>query len=147
VANPSKLDQPQDNGQAPKVAREHRPGFIQKMMRALAEETESKEKVKQIPNDQIFKSRYPNLWDWVTATQISDKWDKDPARLTFSIDGTVWRVSLTDAALELSLAATGDSFDTALARLDALVVDPEASWNKWRKRTKALRAREVPKKD
>lgn len=109
------------------------------MMETLANQTTG-ERVESVPSDDSFAETYPTLWEWMTATQIADKFHKERSKLSFGIEGGYWRVSLSDAALECSLAVMGNTFAGALEGIDRLLLDSEAPWQHWRKRGAKLRA-------
>lgn len=95
--------------------------------------------VESVPNDDQFSEAYPTLWEWLTATQIADEFKKERPKLSIGIEGGYWRVSLSDAALECSLATLGNSFATAIESIDRLLLDADAPWQHWRKRGAKLR--------
>lgn len=115
------------------------PRAVQSVMQRLAQEALGKG-AKLVPDDEGFRHDFPNLFDWLTATQISDDFEKDRARLGFTVEGTYWRITLNDSALECSLSALGNTFRAALAALEEAVVHPDAPWQRFKQRNrKALR--------
>jgi len=115
------------------------PKAVSAIMQRLAQEAVG-QGVRSVPDDAAFKAMHPNLFDWLTATQVGDAFEKDRAKLAFSVEGSYWRVTLTDSALECSLSALGNTFQAALAALEEAVVHPDAPWQRFKQRgRKALR--------
>jgi hypothetical protein len=127
---------PSPNGQ---VTAKQADKEVQARMHALALKVQGKVKNKSLPNDEIFAKTFPRLWAWITATQIGEAMEKDPARVVFSVEDSTWKATLSDNALRCSLTGVGLTFDSALAGLEALLGDQDAPWVTWKQRGKALR--------
>lgn len=98
---------------------------------------------RSVPDDEAFRGKYPDLYAWLTALQIGEEFDRDPAKLTLVCDGSYWSLTLMDPALEASLSAVGNTFDEALASLEGSLDREEAPWRFFKKRgQKALRPKE-----
>ena len=146
MASPSNAEKPvptaADKPKAPVVKTET---LVQQRMMHMARETTGQLK-HPLPDDELFRENYPSLWAWLTATQIAEAFEKERPRLAFLIDGSHWKVTLTDNALECSLSSAGNTFQDALARLERAVLDPEATWSRWKKRGKGLKALDAKEK-
>jgi hypothetical protein len=81
-----------------------------------------------LPDDEDFKARWPFLWQWLTFTDLSEVAEKERATLIAKVTEGAWLVSISDASMAASLAATSGSLFGALERLDDLLGDPDAPW-------------------
>lgn len=103
---------------------------------------------RRVPDDPDFQSECPDLVAWLTATQIGEEFERDPAKLTLVCDGSYWSLTLMDPALEGSLSVLGNTFREALAALEGQLGREEAPWRYFKKRgQKALRPLERENKE
>lgn len=78
--------------------------------------------------DQEFSQSFPNLWVFLTWTQIG-KVLKDPGSIRIQADGTAWRVQYYDPAAKKSCVVMDPSLMGALRKLDAAVVGTDTVWS------------------
>lgn len=94
-----------------------------------------------LPDDPEFKRKYRYLWDWLTFTDLSEEKLKERATLIIKVAEGAWSVAITDPSMAASMAATGQTLDGVLERLDELLGDPDAPWVPSRKREAKLKDR------
>lgn len=117
------------------------------VMKRFAEEKKGlREPDKALVQDQGFADRFPHLWAWWTATQIGEAFEREPCRLSLSIETGFVVASLNDDALECSLSANGSTVWGALGALNDLIVIPDAPWRHWKRRREKLRPRRETEK-
>lgn len=91
-----------------------------------------------IPDDDVFRTAYPTIWDYMSATTLADRWECAPPAMTFSWDGSSWRVTFRDNALEHSITVSASTFADLLLRLNLGMSNP-TNWSKFRRRGRGLR--------
>lgn len=90
--------------------------------------SESKEQPSFPDFDPEFSASFPNLWVFLTWTQIG-KAEKSPGAITLKADGSGWRLSYFDPAAKRGTAVVGQSLMDCLRRLDAALVAPDTVWS------------------
>jgi hypothetical protein len=126
----------------PAGSRVGRKGSVVKMMEDRAREIKESRAV-QVPDDDAFRTAYPQLWQLFTVTRLSERWERNPPAITITLDGSLWRVTYRDNALSHAISVAASTFAELLPRLDAATVNPEA-WSRFRPRGRGLR--DVPTK-
>lgn len=105
------------------------------LIRQRTEQLAARKVKVELPPDNDFLQRYPNLWTWLTCSQVTEELGKDPARLSFEVDHTsgLWVVGISDNSLRQSGRVRAPNFIDALAALELAVVQ-EGFWVPFRKR-------------
>jgi len=88
---------------------------------------------------------YPTLWSYLTQSRWDDGTDRKTSSVTVFCDGGQLKCVLKDKENGLSLWASGVSFESMFAVLEALLNDPTAVWRQDRNETGSS-ARVKPRK-
>lgn len=78
--------------------------------------------------DPEFSQSFPNLWVFLTWTQIGKKL-KDPGSVSIRMEGTAWRLSYYDPAAKKSCVVVDTSLMGALKKLDGALVSNDTVWS------------------
>lgn len=85
-----------------------------------------------LPSDDEARSRWPNLWEFMTHTDAGDNKLKEPARITLSLGLGEWMIDLADQSLGVGLSAASATLQDAFDRLEKAMTAPNAPWRVWR---------------
>lgn len=77
--------------------------------------------------DLEFESRWPAIWEYVTARTFQGKPRETATLLVFREEGA-WKACLCDRETERVLFRSGDSFKVLLDAVEAALVSPRADW-------------------
>lgn len=80
---------------------------------------------------------YPTLWSYLTQARWDDGTERKTSSVTVFCDGGQLKCVLKDKETNLSLWASGVSFETMLSVLEALLNDPTAVWRQDKQETGA----------
>ncbi len=90
--------------------------------------------------DPDFSNSFPNLWVLMTWREVGSL-EKLPGRISFSADGTGWRVTYSDPTAKRSATVVAETLMGALRKLDEAIVSADTVWSgrgtrnaSWRKR-------------
>jgi hypothetical protein len=90
--------------------------------------------------DPDFSNSFPNLWVLMTWREVGSL-EKLPGRISFSADGTGWRVTYSDPTAKRSATVVAETLMGALRKLDEAIISADTVWSgrgtrnaSWRKR-------------
>jgi hypothetical protein len=90
--------------------------------------------------DADFSASFPNLWIMMTWREVGSL-EKLPGRISFSADGTGWRLTYSDPTAKRSATVVAETLMGALSKLDRAIVSDDTVWSgrgvrnaSWRKR-------------
>jgi len=78
--------------------------------------------------DPDFSNSFPNLWVFLTWSQIGKKL-KDPGSLSLRMDGSAWRLTYYDPAAKKSCTVQDPALMGALRKMDSALVHPDTVWS------------------
>jgi len=81
--------------------------------------------------DDAAAKAYPELWRWLSTVEAGPDHLKDPARLSLRLAPGGVLVTLTDDAYGLSLDASCDTLERALAAIEQALQAPTPAFRTW----------------
>jgi len=122
-------DRTKTNGKASKD-HEKEMTAAQRLMAQQADERLSEMATFGIPDDDGFRTKYPNLFEFLTTDYIprnGKKYRKRRCRGSFALEGTFVVMTLTDGDAKKTCSVNGNTFEDALAELNQKVIT-EKGW-------------------
>lgn len=93
---------------------------------------------KALPDDEA-RTKYPNLWAFMTRVQAGEGYEKDLASVSIRLGFGEWMVDLSDPSLELSVTASSKTLDGAMEAMEAILASPCPPIRPWKGSTGKLR--------
>lgn len=92
--------------------------------------------------DPDFSNSFPSLWVLMTWREVGNL-EKQPGRISFSAEGTGWRLTYSDPTAKRSCTVVGETLLGTLKKLEHAVTAPDTVWSGRGSRNSAWRKRKT----